>query len=103
MDKTPYMYLFIRQDLSPPQQIVQTAHAVDELNKWYKSGKDTNHMVLFPAKHEDDLRSISERLERLGIEHEMFYEPDISAYTAIATRPLIGDERVPLRKYRLMQ
>lgn len=103
MDKTPYMYLFIRQDLSHPQQIVQTAHAVDELAKWCPSGKDTNHMVLFPAKHEEDLKSISDRLERLGIEHQMFWEPDISAFTSIATKPLIGDERIPLRKYRLLK
>jgi hypothetical protein len=29
----------------------------------------------------------------------MFYEPDIDAHTAIATKPLIGDERLPLRRY----
>ena len=103
MDKTPYMYLFIREDLSIPQQIVQTAHAVDEMGKQHKHSKVTNHMVLFPAKHEADLKSISDKLEMLGIEHHMFWEPDVSAFTAIATRPLIGDERIPLRKYRLLK
>jgi hypothetical protein len=55
MNNTPYMYMFIREDLSIPQQIVQTAHAVDELGKKIKNSPQTNHMVLFGVKNEAEL------------------------------------------------
>jgi len=96
----PYMYLFIRSDLSIPQQIVQTAHAVDEIGMRYKS-KGTNYMVLCDAANADHLNTIAECLDKNEIDYEMFFEPDIGEYTAIATRPLIGAERRPLRKFRL--
>lgn len=55
MSNTPYMYLFIREDLSIPQQIVQTAHAVDELGKRVPGSAQTNHMVLFGVPDESHL------------------------------------------------
>jgi hypothetical protein len=51
------------------------------------------------ARNEKHLLDISEYLHSKGIDHAMFYEPDIDAHTAIATKPLIGDERLPLRRY----
>ncbi len=101
MIMTPYIYLFIREDLSPPQQIIQTAHAVDELNKTIKAGDKTNHMVLFSSKSEMDLEYTSMFLTSQGIHHKMFYEPDISSHTAIATEPLHGDKRKLFSKYKL--
>lgn len=96
----PYMYLFVREDLSHAQQIVQTAHAVDELNKSHPHEKG-NYMVLCGAKDENDLFGISEQLTTSGIVYEMFYEPDIDSYTAIATQPLRGEDRKVLRRFRL--
>lgn len=101
MNDTPYMYLFIREDLSHPQQIVQTAHAVDELNKKIDSDSQVNHMILFGVKDEHKLLKVSAMLNDLNIEHEMFYEPDIEAYTSIATRPLIGNERSIMSGFKL--
>lgn len=48
----PYMYLFVREDLSMPQQIVQTAHAVDELGKRIKNSAGANFMCLFGVDDE---------------------------------------------------
>lgn len=96
----PYIYMFVRGDLSHPQQIVQTAHAVDEIGKRHKTDK-TSYMVLCDAKNEESLYDISYHLKKHGIDHEMFYEPDISSCTAIATRPLVGDERKPLANFKL--
>lgn len=48
----PYVYLFIREDLSIPQQIVQTAHAVDELGKRIRNSDNTNFMCLFGVDNE---------------------------------------------------
>ena len=100
--ETPYMYLFVREDLSHPQQIVKTAHAVDVLNKKYPHNHD-NHMVLCGASGEDALHSISELLTFEDIEHTMFFEPDVNSYTAIATRPLRGKERKPLKRFNLKE
>lgn len=99
---TPYMYMFVREDLSHPQQIVQTAHAVDELNKKYPH-EPGNHMVLCGAKTEDDLHDISMHLSFEGINHFMFFETDISGFTAIATVPLKGKERKAMQKFRLKE
>lgn len=98
----PYMYLFVRKDLSTPQQIVQTAHAVDELNKKHPHPPG-NFMVLCPAASEEDLFKISEWLMHHDIIHEIFYEPDLQSYTSIATKPLIGEQRKPLRRYQVMK
>ncbi len=100
MDTNPYMYMFIREDLSHPQQIVQTAHAVDELNKRHPH-RPGNYMVLCGAKSEFDLVQISEWLTEQKIAHEMFYEPDVDGHTAIATMPLIGEERKKMRRFKL--
>ncbi len=98
--ETPYVYMFVREDLSHAQQIVQTAHAVDDLNKHYPH-QTGNYMVLCGASCEQELISISEQLTNEGIEHTMFYEPDVSSFTAIATQPLRGKQRQPLRRYKL--
>ena len=96
----PYMYLFTRSDLSHPQQIVQTAHAVDEIAMRHKSD-GTNYMVLCDAISEEHLITIAEALDKHKIDYEMFFEPDIGQHTAIATQPLRGAERAPLKKFQL--
>lgn len=96
-----YMYLFTRRDLSQQQQIIQTVHAAHIVGQ----NQDTNSVpnaVLIGAKNEFDLMAIKEYLEYFEIAHEIFYEPDISQHTAIATYPLQGEQRTPLRKFDLM-
>lgn len=97
---TPYMYLFIRDDLSVPQQIIQTAHAVEDICKKISLTK-TSHAVLFSADSENDLFKASEWLSFHEIRHSMFYEPDIGAYTSIATEPLIGKQRSIMKRFKM--
>lgn len=97
-----YVYLFIREDLSIPQQIIQTAHAVDDMNKSYPHESE-NYMVLCSVKDEERLFLISELLKDRNIHHETFFEPDINGHTAIATRPLKGEERKILRNFNTMK
>ena len=97
----PYVYLFIREDLSIPQQIVQTAHAVDELGKRIRNSDNTNFMCLFGVDNEAALQKVAEYLDRNGVEFEMFYEPDVDTFTAIATVPLVGDDRKIMKKFKL--
>lgn len=96
-----YIYLFIRKDLSHPQQIIQTAHAVDELNKQIEPTDKTNYMVLFDADCEKQLIEISQYLFNNKIHHHIFYEPDIEAFTAIATSPINGETRDIFKDFSL--
>ena len=99
---TLYMYLFVREDLSKPQQIVQTAHAVDEINKHLPQTTKGNYMVLCDVKSEKELLDVSMHLFEEGVNHHLFFEPDIDSYTAIATVPLKGSERKPMKRYNTM-
>jgi hypothetical protein len=58
--------------------------------------------VLIGVNSETHLLEIKQYLDENEIENEIFYESDISAYTAIATYPLTGKERKPLKKFELM-
>lgn len=101
-----YIYTFIREDLSPEQRIVQLGHACHEAGKLLDPNEHTepSTMALLSAKNEDDLICIAEHLDERGIEYHMFYEPDISSYTAICTRPIVNDkERAFFRKWKLFK
>jgi hypothetical protein len=59
-------------------------------------------MVLCHADDDEHLMSIADYLDDNGIDFEMFQEPDMdNQYTAIATIPLRGREREPLRMFKL--
>ena len=94
------MYLFVRGDLSTAQQIVQTSHAAACIGQRFHS--DTN-IVLCECPNEDRLNSIAEYLNEQNIEFELFFEPDIDSHTALATQPLAGKARAPMRRFRLMK
>lgn len=100
-DMTPYSYIFVRTDLSVPQQIVQAAHA--SLNAGHQFGSHS-HIVLFGIKSEQELSRAADMLTDNGIRHTMFYEPDNNAgYTALVTEPLQGERRKHMKRYQLLQ
>lgn len=96
-----YMYLFVRRDLSQQQQIIQASHAAHLVGSKSPITDRVPNAVLISTHSEDDLLDIKEYLDKNQIKAEMFYEPDISQNTAIATYPLQGKERSPLRKFGL--
>lgn len=97
------MYIFVRQDLTPAQQIVQAAHATHHAGIKFGPTELPTHFVLIGVHDQAELIKIAGYLGIHGIEHEMFYEPDFdTGYTAIATKPLYGSERKPLRKFKLL-
>ena len=103
INNRPYTYVFIRNDLSYAQQIVQASHATLEAGFKFEQPEEISSIVLFPLNNEKDLFDKARYLREHGIEHEMFYEPDINQYTAIATRAMFGEEREifsELRTYR---
>jgi hypothetical protein len=98
------MYIFIREDLSGPQRIVQAAHAAHEAGQEFGKEPGSTHIVLIGMPSQDKLLKTAEHLELHDIEYRMFHEPDYdTGYTAIATRPLRGDQRKPLKRYSLLE
>jgi hypothetical protein len=98
---TPYTYLIVRTDLSYPQQIVQASHAALEAGTKYGPH---SHLVLLSAKNEQELIDSAEKLSKVGISYQMFFEPDNQAgYTALCTRPLQGVERKPMKQFALLR
>ena len=103
MKEQPYTYVFVRNDLSYAQQIVQASHATLEAGFRFEQPEDVSAIVLFPAANEKELFDRARLLRENGIEHHMFFEPDIGQYTAISTRAMFGEERelfAELRTYR---
>lgn len=99
----PYLYTFIREDISPAQQIVQIGHAAYEAGLRFKAPQNETYLILLAAKDESELKEISMRLEGRGIDHHMFYEPDNAmGFSAICTQPVYdkGDRNF-FKKYRL--
>lgn len=97
--ETPYTYLFIRKDLTIPQQIVQSAHAAACAG--YAFGEHS-HLICFGIDSQDDLIKAAQHLERHGIRFEMFFEPDYqTGHTAICTEPLQGERRKPMKRFTL--
>ena len=99
----PYIYTFIREDISPEQKIVQLGHATWEAGQLFERPKETASLILLSAKNESDLQYISDMLNFKGIEHYMFFEPDNEmGHSAICTRPVYENkERSFFKKYTL--
>jgi len=99
----PYIYTFIRNDISPEQKIVQLGHATWEAGLRFENPGSTASLILLHAKDEDDLLSIARKLDEKGIDYHMFFEPDNAmGYSAICTRPVVSNkERVTFSKWNL--
>jgi len=90
--------------LSPHYQIIQTAHATQEIAKQIKHPDRTCHLILFEAKNEEHLIGIKEKLDEQGIKAHMFHEPDWNTgYTAIATEPIYGEDRQFFKKFKMFK
>lgn len=100
-----YMYVLVRKDLSPRQQAVQSCHAAIEAARNYIGPKDEHPSVIIcSVKSEQKLAMCMEELTAKGIECQSFREPDIgNQMTAIASRPLKGEERKAFSRFQLMQ
>lgn len=122
-----YAYFFTRQDLSPEQQIVQTAHAALQLginsqrwtmNEWNETREDKTQPHLLPdlIKPEDThftvvgvrnleaLLAVESILDKFGYRYERFFEPDLNngEPTSIAVYPIAETSRGPLMAFNLL-
>jgi hypothetical protein len=87
--KKPYVYVIVRKDISHEQKVVQASHAALEAGFAFQQPGRTASIVVLEVPGRCTLLETAERLERKGIEHIMFYEPDFGmGHSAIATRPV---------------
>jgi hypothetical protein len=101
-----YCYIFVRRDLSHPQQVVQASHACIEAARSGLIPKDAQHphLVVLGIDNEDKLSKIFEKLDLLGIQYKYFIEPDRdNELTSIVTEPICGDLRKHFRKFQLLK
>ncbi len=99
----PYIYTFIRDDISPEQKIVQLGHATWQAGLQFRDPGKVANLILLHADNEDHLESIAQELDEKGIEFYMFYEPDnMMGHSAICTRPILKEsERQIFSKWEL--
>lgn len=94
----------MRNDLSVPQQIVQSCHAAIEVARSLLPVECPHpHLVVCAVADERQLFQCLERLRRLGIAHRAFFEPDRgNELTAIGTEPISGERRRIFKRYRCL-
>ena len=81
------LYVAVRKDLTKPQQAVQAGHALAEyllVNR--ETDWDNGTLVYLSVRNEDELKSLTNKLECDRIYHTVFSEPDIgNELTAVAS------------------
>lgn len=104
MNNPDYCYIFVRQDLSPEQQLVQAAHVTLVLGNKLKRDCSDLYFTVIGIPQLIDFVQVTKNLQKHGTEYVSFYEPDQgSTLTAIATHPIPKDERGNLRDYKLLR
>lgn len=98
---TPYIYVAVRSDLAPAQQLVQAAHATHESGSQFGCPEHC-HMVVFSVIGTEGLKKFCEVCGNAGIQYSLFYEPDDNmGYTAACTEPVAGSVRSNFRRFQL--
>ena len=98
-----YIYVFVRQDISLAQQLVQSSHAVYSIAQ-QQTNLDKNtipSIVMIGVPNSKALNRVITKLQLNNIEHATFFEPDFNmGLSAVATAPLYtNEERAVLKNY----
>ena len=100
----PYVYVFLREDLSFPQKIVQAGHALLEIGKIIPPDLPHPSVIVLSIKNENKINSIELMLKENNIQYKVFCEPDLNNQkTALATEPIFGEKRKLFKKYQLLK
>ena len=120
MDKR-YAYFFTRQDISPEQQIVQTAHAALKLGYYAKHNEvefeiqnpdktyvpvdpDSTYFTVVGVRNLEGLEAVEQILHAFKFKYEVFVEPDMNnEMTSIALYPVNEDDRGVLMAFNLLR
>jgi hypothetical protein len=98
------VYLISRLDLPRNHLTVQAAHAAIAATLTYgQPGRTHPHLVVCAVKDEVELEAAFEKLKESGVPVVAYREDDMGdALTAVCTAPLMGEERRPLKRFRLL-
>ncbi len=94
-----------RLDLPSPHISVQIAHAAIAATFAYgQPGRPHPHLVVCAVADEAELTDTFEKLKGLGVPCCAWREDDMDdQLTAVATGPLQGAERKPMRQFKLLR
>jgi hypothetical protein len=100
-----YVYIFVRQDLSPEYQLVQAAHAAAKMGHRSSAlAQDKFDELYFSVIGVPDLTAMARALEdfkQRGIKTYPFIEPDIgNVMTSFASYPVWAGDRKGLLAYK---
>jgi len=104
-----YSYFFTRQDISPEQQIVQTAHSALCLGVRAKEGgatidPDTLNFVVVGVRDLAGLLAVQEILQEFNFLYEIFYESHMrDEPTSIAVYPVSEHARGILKAFNTLK
>lgn len=104
-----YSYFFTRQDISPEQQIVQTAHAALKLGVnsheiTSKIDPDQTYFTLVGVRNIEALDAVIDILNTYKFKYEVFFEPDLGdTPTSVALYPIAEYNRGPLMAFNLLK
>lgn len=102
----PYVYVFIRTDLSDPQIAVQSCHSIVEATHAFDLGNLPTHpsIIILGVKDQNRLEQARLYLTQHQIQYVAFREPDIDwEMTALATGPIFGEKRKLFKKFELLR
>ena len=99
-----YVYVIVRNDLSPAQRAVQSGHVLIEMARNFIKINDVHPSVIICiVKDENKLKSTIKELYDKNIKISTFREPDKNnEITAVATEPLYGESRNHLSRFQLL-
>lgn len=107
IEETIHTYVFVRRDISVPQQIVQACHACLELGKQlpYWEAHGVSNLVLLGVRDIKGLMQAAQKLDMNNIRYNIFNEPDNGmGYSAICSEPLTDQNLKDLFKnYKLWE
>lgn len=99
-----YTYIFVRQDQSKEQQLVQAAHVALVLGTKLKKDVSNLYFSVIGIPTLKDFCKVMKDLKEHGTKYEVFYEPDVgNTMTAIASYPIRKDKRGKLLNYKRLR
>jgi len=100
-----YVYIFVRQDISPEYQLVQSAHAAAKMgNKTPNGNFDELYFACIGVPDIKGLKVAMDDVHSLGAITYPFYEPDIgNELTAVASSPIYAADRKRLLSYKKLR
>lgn len=103
MSLKPFVYIIVCSDLTPRQIVVQSCHAALESGIHEKHPNDVEAgLIILQVSDEKSLLCAHKKLKSDGINSYLFYEEPLNRYTALATEAISQEDRVKLKKFKLL-